>query len=52
MSIDLLGLVKDQLTSAAVGKISDFLGESSENTQSAVSAAVPTSRRICSATTT
>jgi OmpA-OmpF porin, OOP family len=42
MSIDLLGLVKDQLTSAAVGKISDFLGESSENTQSAVSAAVPT----------
>jgi OmpA-OmpF porin, OOP family len=42
MSIDLLGLVKDQLTSAAVGKISDFLGESSENTQSAVGAAIPT----------
>jgi OmpA-OmpF porin, OOP family len=42
MSIDLLGLVKDQLTSAAVGKISEFLGESSENTQSAVSAAMPT----------
>jgi OmpA-OmpF porin, OOP family len=40
--MDLLGLVKDQLTSAAVGKISEFLGESSENTQSAVSAAVPT----------
>ena len=42
MSIDLLGLVKDQLTSAAVGKISEFLGESSENTQSAVGAAMPT----------
>jgi OmpA-OmpF porin, OOP family len=42
MSIDLLGLVKDQLTSAAVGKISDFLGESSDNTQSALGAAVPT----------
>jgi OmpA-OmpF porin, OOP family len=42
MSIDLLGLVKDQLTSAAVGKISEFLGESHENTTSAVGAAVPT----------
>ncbi len=42
MSIDLLGLVKDQLTSAAVGKISDFLGESHESTTNAVSAAVPT----------
>lgn len=40
--MDLLGLVKDQLTSAAVGKISEFLGESSSNTQSAVNAAVPT----------
>lgn len=42
MSIDLLGLVKDQLTSAAVGKISDFLGESGDNTTSALGAAVPT----------
>jgi OmpA-OmpF porin, OOP family len=42
MSIDLLGLVKDQLTSAAVGKISEFLGESHENTTKAVGAAVPT----------
>jgi OmpA-OmpF porin, OOP family len=42
MSIDLLGLVKDQLTSAAMGKISEFLGESSQNTQSAVGAALPT----------
>jgi OmpA-OmpF porin, OOP family len=42
MSIDLLGLVKDQLSSAAIGKISEFLGESSENTQSAVGAALPT----------
>jgi OmpA-OmpF porin, OOP family len=42
MSIDLLGLVKDQLTSAAVGKISEFLGESQSNTTSAVGAALPT----------
>ncbi len=42
MSIDLLGLIKDQLTSDAVGKISDFLGESSENTQGALGAAFPT----------
>jgi OmpA-OmpF porin, OOP family len=42
MSIDLLGLVKDQLTSAAMGKISEFLGESSQNTQSAIGAAMPT----------
>jgi OmpA-OmpF porin, OOP family len=42
MSIDLLSLVKDQLTSAAVGKISEFLGESHENTSNAVGAAVPT----------
>lgn len=42
MSIDLLGLVKDQISSAAMGKISEFLGESSQNTKSAVSAALPT----------
>lgn len=42
MSFDLLGLVKEQLTSAAVGKISEFLGESTEGTQSAIGAALPT----------
>lgn len=42
MSIDLLGLVKDQLTTAAVGKISGFLGESESGTTSALGAVLPT----------
>ncbi|MES2795417.1 MAG: OmpA family protein [Bacteroidota bacterium] len=41
MSTDLLGLVKEQLTTEVVGKISNFLGESSENTQTAFSATTP-----------
>lgn len=39
--MDLLGLVKEQLTSAAISKISSFLGESNENTTSALGSAVP-----------
>ncbi len=39
--MDLLGLVKEQLTSVAVSKISDFLGESHENTTSALGNAMP-----------
>jgi OmpA-OmpF porin, OOP family len=39
--MDLLGLVKEQLSTAAVSKISSFLGESNENTASALGSAVP-----------
>jgi OmpA-OmpF porin, OOP family len=39
--MDLLGLVKEQLTSAAISKISTFLGESNENTTSALGSAMP-----------
>ncbi len=39
--MDLLGLVKDQLSAAVVGKIGDFLGESHEGTGSAISSAMP-----------
>ncbi len=39
--MDLLGLVKEQLTSSIVSKISSFLGESSENTHSALKSALP-----------
>lgn len=39
--MDLLGLVKEQLTSAAISKISTFLGESNENTTSALGSALP-----------
>lgn len=39
--MDLLGLVKEQLTSTIVSKISSFLGESSENTNSALGSALP-----------
>ncbi len=39
--MDLLGLVKEQLTSAAISKISGFLGESNENTTSALGSAMP-----------
>lgn len=39
--MDLLGLVKEQLTSTIVSKISSFLGESTENTNSALGNALP-----------
>jgi OOP family OmpA-OmpF porin len=39
--MDLLGLVKQQLTSAAISKISSFLGESNESTTAALGSAVP-----------
>lgn len=39
--MDLLGLVKEQLTSTIVSKISSFLGESTENTNSALGSALP-----------
>lgn len=39
--MDLLGLVKDQLTSAAVEKISGFLGESPQKTTTALGGAMP-----------
>ncbi|GGD46194.1 hypothetical protein GCM10011514_07800 [Emticicia aquatilis] len=39
--MDLLGLVKEQLTSTIVSKISSFLGESTENTNSALTSALP-----------
>lgn len=39
--MDLLGLVKEQLTSTIVSKISSFLGESTENTSSALASALP-----------
>jgi outer membrane protein OmpA-like peptidoglycan-associated protein len=39
--MDLLSLVKEQLTSSAVSKISSFLGESHENTTSALGSAIP-----------
>lgn len=39
--MDLLGLVKEQLTSTIVSKISSFLGESTENTSSALTSALP-----------
>lgn len=39
--MDLLGLVKEQLTSTIVSKISSFLGESTENTNSALASALP-----------
>jgi OOP family OmpA-OmpF porin len=39
--MDLLGLVKEQLSSAAVSKISSFLGESNENTTAALGSAMP-----------
>jgi OmpA-OmpF porin, OOP family len=39
--MDLLGLVKDQLTGAIVGKISNYIGESSAATHSALGGAVP-----------
>lgn len=40
--MDLLGLVKEQLTSTIVSKISSFLGESTENTNLALTNALPT----------
>lgn len=39
--MDLLGLVKEQLTSTIISKISKFLGESTENTNSALGSALP-----------
>ncbi|MFN3489212.1 MAG: DUF937 domain-containing protein, partial [Emticicia sp.] len=39
--MDLLGLVKEQLTSSIVSKIGSFLGESTENTSSALGSALP-----------
>jgi OmpA-OmpF porin, OOP family len=39
--MDLLGLVKEQLPSVTISKISDFLGESNENTTSALGSAMP-----------
>lgn len=39
--MDLLGLVKEQLTSTIVSKISRFLGESTENTSLALASALP-----------
>ncbi|MFY7908298.1 MAG: DUF937 domain-containing protein [Emticicia sp.] len=39
--MDLLGLVKEQLTTSIVSKIGAFLGESSENTHSALASALP-----------
>lgn len=39
--MDLLGLVKEQLTSTIVSNISSFLGESTENTNSALASALP-----------
>lgn len=39
--MDLLSLVKEQLTSSIVSKISSFLGESIENTNSALTSALP-----------
>lgn len=39
--MDLLGLVKEQLTSSIVSKIGSFLGESTENTNSALGSALP-----------
>lgn len=41
IQMDLLGLVKEQLTSSIVSKISSFLGESTENTNSALGSALP-----------
>jgi len=42
MSINIVDLVKNQLTGANLGKLSSFLGESSDRTQTAVGAAIPT----------
>ena len=42
MPIDIFGLVKDQLTQAAVVNISEFLGESQQATTKAINIAVPT----------
>lgn len=42
MSINIVDLVKNQLGGSTLGKLSSFLGESSDHTQSAVGAAVPT----------
>src|SRR5437870_2630007 len=42
MSVNIIDMVKSQLGGAAVNKLSSFLGESSENTQSALGATVPT----------
>ncbi len=39
--MDLLGLVKEQLTSSIISKISSFLGESIENTNAAFESALP-----------
>lgn len=39
--MDILGLVKEQLTNAAISKISGFLGESEAGTTSALGAALP-----------
>lgn len=39
--MDLLGLVKEQLTVSIVSKISSFLGESAENTNLAIDYALP-----------
>ncbi len=41
MSVNLLDLVKSQLTDAVVGKAASFLGESKEATQSGLTSAVP-----------
>ena len=40
--MDILGLVKEQLSSSILSKISSFLGESTENTNSALTNALPT----------
>jgi len=42
MSINIVDLVKSQLGGANLGKLSSFLGESSDSTQTAIGAAVPT----------
>ncbi len=42
MSVNIIDMVKSQLGGAAVNKLSSFLGESSENTQSALGATIPT----------
>ena len=41
MAINLLDMVKDQMTGPIMGKVSSFLGESESNTQGAVKAAIP-----------
>lgn len=42
MSVNIVDMVKSQLGGGTLGKLSSFLGESEEHTQTAVGAAVPT----------